>query len=106
MNVRHRKTEIGLLRAVGVRSGSIAALFLGKAALLGLAGGGIGFALGAWAARATGVATFELAPAVFRIDFPLLAWTLGLTPAMTMFAGAFAARAAVVMDPAEALREE
>lgn len=106
MNVRQRRAEIGLLRAVGVSSGSIAFLFMAKAALLGLAGAAFGFAAGSVAARLTGTATFELPAAAFTPDMTLLAWTLLITPAMTMLAGAVAAWAAVTMDPAEALREE
>lgn len=47
-NVRQRREEIGLLRAIGVRTGQIMMLFLGKAVLLGLAGGVLGAALGLW----------------------------------------------------------
>jgi len=106
MNVRQRKTEIGLLRAVGVGSARIAGLFMAKGALLGVAGGAIGFLAGTQAARITGAATFELAASAFSPDMALLLWTLLLTPAMTMLAGGFAAWKAVTLDPAEALREE
>ena len=45
-NVRERRVEIGLLRALGKSSASIASLFLGKAMLLGLVAGAVGCALG------------------------------------------------------------
>ncbi len=48
MNVRERVTEIGVLRAVGVKSSKIFTVFLSRAALAGIAGAGlglIGFAL-------------------------------------------------------------
>ena len=41
-NVRERRSEIGLLRALGKGSGKIASLFFGRAALLGLIGGCVG----------------------------------------------------------------
>ena len=39
LNVRERRAEIGLLRALGKRTSQIAALFLVKAVLIGLLGG-------------------------------------------------------------------
>ncbi|NQU23189.1 MAG: ABC transporter permease [Candidatus Nealsonbacteria bacterium] len=45
-NVRERRVEIGILRAIGKGSGSIATLFLGKAVLLGLLGATIGCVAG------------------------------------------------------------
>ena len=50
-NVRERRVEIGLLRALGKSSASIAGLFLGKAVLLGMVGGALGCALGYLMAR-------------------------------------------------------
>ena len=45
-NARDRRSEIGMLRAIGVREKQILALFLGKAALMGLVGGVAGIAVG------------------------------------------------------------
>jgi hypothetical protein len=47
LNVRERRSEIGLLRALGKRTGQIAALFMLKSILLGLVGGAL--AIGACA---------------------------------------------------------
>ncbi len=41
-NVRERSTEIGILRAIGLRSVQIFSIFLGKALLIGLLGAAIG----------------------------------------------------------------
>ncbi len=46
VNTRARRQEIGILRALGKGSGEVAALFLGKALLLGVVGAVCGFALG------------------------------------------------------------
>lgn len=46
MNVRERKQEIGILRALGYSAGKITALFLGKALLLGILGAVLGFIIG------------------------------------------------------------
>jgi len=106
LNVRQRREEIGLLRAVGVRSGSIAGLFLGKAALFGLLGAAIGFALGTGVALAHGSGIFKLAAKTLQPSWALLPWCLAVAPAMAMLASALPALVAVSMDPAEALRRE
>jgi putative ABC transport system permease protein len=49
--VAQRRAEIGLLKALGARSATIRALFLGEALLLSLAGGVLGIALGELASR-------------------------------------------------------
>ena len=53
-NARHRREEIGILRALGVRSSQIIVMFLAKAAALGLIGGLLGCAVGFWAGSQTG----------------------------------------------------
>jgi putative ABC transport system permease protein len=45
-NVRHRRFEIGVLRAIGLRSTQILTIFLGKALLVGLIGGAVGYIAG------------------------------------------------------------
>lgn len=45
-NVKNRRNEIGLLRALGKRANTIGAIFLGKAMLVGLIGGLLGAAIG------------------------------------------------------------
>ena len=42
-NVRQRKTEIGILSAMGLPARSILFLFIGKAVIVGLAGSLVGF---------------------------------------------------------------
>lgn len=46
VNARQRREEIGLLLALGLRTHQILTLFLGKAVLAGLIGGGLGVAAG------------------------------------------------------------
>ena len=45
-NVRDRRGEIGILRALGLRSRQILLIFLGKAVAIGLAGACLGYAAG------------------------------------------------------------
>jgi putative ABC transport system permease protein len=53
-NVRERREELAILRALGVPARSVLLLLLGKALLLGLLAGVLGFAAGALAATAYG----------------------------------------------------
>ncbi len=53
--IRERKREIGVLKALGARDRDILRIFVLEAAVLGLAGGIIGTALGNLAARVVGV---------------------------------------------------
>ena len=46
-NVRERRSEVGILRALGARTGAILRLFLTKALVMGCAGGVAGYAVGA-----------------------------------------------------------
>jgi ABC-type lipoprotein release transport system permease subunit len=46
MNVRYRREEIGILRALGLRTGQVLVVFLGKAAISGVIGGIAGVLLG------------------------------------------------------------
>lgn len=106
MNVRQRRGEIGLLRALGVGSGPIAWLFLGKGALIGLLGAALGFAIGTGVAQRMGPRLFDLPAMGGEPLWFCLWWSLAVAPAMTVLASSLPALLAVAMDPAEALREE
>ena len=100
-NVRERKSEIGILRAVGVKEWKIMKLFLLKALMIGLIGAlaghffglGIGSLLG-------GQLTFE----IFNINLLLLA--LVFAPILALLAAYVPATIAARQDPADVLREE
>ncbi len=109
-NVRRRRTEIGLLRAMGVRAGQIVSIFLARALLVGLMGAAIGYAVGfvvaaAW--DAGGVALGGKAVGVAALFDPiLLAATLVLAPLLSALASLVPAMMAAQQDPATVLREE
>ncbi len=105
-NVRERRGEIGILRALGVGSGRVALLFMGKAIVLGLVGGGIGFALGTGLALHFGPQVFPLTANKIAPLFPLLPWSLAGAPVVCAVAAYLPAMLAVMQDPAVALREE
>jgi len=105
-NVRERRAEIGILRAMGVSSAKVAALFLGKAILLGVAGAALGFPLGTWVALHFGPSVFPVTSAKFEPLLPLLWQALIGAPLLCAIASYLPAMVAVTQDPAAVLREE
>ena len=100
VSVTERTAEVGLLRAVGAGRGQIAGVFLAEAALLSLAGGVIGLAVGlagVWAL----VAMYPALPA--RPPLWAIASALGLAVAMGVLFGIMPARRAARLDPVTAL---
>jgi putative ABC transport system permease protein len=106
LNVRQRETEIGIMRAIGCRAGAIAALFLGKAVLMGLLGAILGFAIGSALAAAFGPDIFKLTAKNIKADYALLAWSLVAAPVFAAVASFIPAMHAVARDPADVLRKE
>jgi len=103
-SVRERRAEIGILRAIGVRSWQVAALFLTKAAVSGFLGVAIGYpvgrALGLHWSRETLVTQLRLGP--LPLGLALLLGGIGLA----IFAAVIPALIAARQHPAIMLREE
>ncbi|HYV26339.1 MAG TPA: FtsX-like permease family protein, partial [Candidatus Eisenbacteria bacterium] len=106
MNVRERKTEIGVLRALGQGSGKIAALFLGKAVCLGLIGAALGYFIGSALALKFGPDIFKVTAKAIQAEPKLLLWSLLAAPAFAAVSSFVPAMLAVTQDPAATLREE
>ena len=106
INVRERRAEIGLLRALGFGSPSVALLFLGRSIAVGALGGALGFVLGARLALWLGPAVFPAAARNMHADSGLLLWSLLLAPLFAAAASLIPTALAVTQDPAVALREE
>ena len=105
-NVRERRAEIGILRAIGFRSSQILLLFLGKAFLFGILGTLLGFVVGALAGASLGEMTAgweSLQNPEVPIHFVL---ALGLAVALSVFASWIPALSAARQDPALVLQEE
>lgn len=104
-NVRERKVEIGILRAIGIGEPTILALFLCKSVVIGLAGAVLGFFVGnmvaAWWA---GVDIFS-AHFISLLDFRLLLVALLIAPALCALAAWLPAVRAIRRDPARILCE-
>ncbi len=104
-NVRERRPEIGVLRALGKSAWNIAALFLGKAVLLGLIGGLLGCALGYLLAPLIGRTMLDLTADLFRVRPVWIVSTVLGAPLITVLASYLPARTAVAQDPAIVLMD-
>ena len=108
-NVRERRTEIGILRALGLSTGKIMTLFLGKALIMGVLAAGLGYLLGFLAACRI---DHQNADDGLRLALPILfSWqlllaVLLLTPALTTLASWVPAVFAASQDPAPILAQE
>ena len=100
-SVFERRSEIGLMKAIGAGKPAIAALFVTEAGVLACIGGLVGFILGALMARAIGQAVFGSQIAVQPVTFPIV---LGLALAVTLGGSAVSIRRAVQQDAAIVLR--
>lgn len=105
VNVRQRSPEIGMLRAIGLRSAQILLIFLSKAILIGLLGAGMGYALGLLSGVLWG--DLPVAPATLRQLFvpTQLALSLVLAPLLAALASWMPAMLAARQDPALVLQE-
>ena len=106
MNVRERRQEVGILRALGFGSGKIASLFLCKAVIIGLIGAGLGFALGTALALRFGPGIFKVTAATMVPAYGLLWWSVAIAPLLAAIASFLPTVVAVTQDPAVTLMEE
>ncbi|MEE3367945.1 MAG: FtsX-like permease family protein [Planctomycetota bacterium] len=104
LNVRERRTEIGVLRALGKSGLNVAALFLGKSALMGILGGIAGCVTGYELAAAVG-RQMSIAGQLFEPNLPLLAITIVGAPLIASMAAYLPMLSALKQDPAIALME-
>ncbi len=98
-----RRVEVGLMRALGAGSLSVAALFFAEALLLALIGGIVGFAGGSLLAHQIGRQIFNSQISVEPVLFPII---LAIAILLTFAGSAGAIRRAVKFDPVFALRGE
>jgi putative ABC transport system permease protein len=98
-----RRTEVGLMKALGAGQFALSAIFVSEATLLACGGGLVGFAAGGWLARELGRTIFGSAITVEPVLLPVI---LGIAIAVTFVGSAAAIRRAVKYDPVRALRGE
>lgn len=100
VTVVQRRGQIGILRAMGVRSSVVLQVFLWQGLLLGLGGAVIGTFLGALVGKGLeAVVPFEIG-----VDLPTAATATAISLATGLLAAAWPARTAARMDPAAAIR--
>lgn len=105
-NVNERRPEVGILRAIGLRSRQILFVFMAKAFMMGLfgalAGCIIGFTVGLISSEISGLS--QAAPELFRPG--MLVIIMITAPLLSSFASWVPALIASRQDPAVILREE
>jgi len=90
VNVRYRREEIGILRALGLRTRQVLVVFLGKAVLTGIAGGLLGIGAGILIGGLIGPVldqagqTFDLGLTGSIVGSPGFLLTLAITPLLAV----------------------
>ena len=101
--VIERRSEIGLMKAIGAGSGTIGFLLAAEQLLLAFVGGGVGYAIGIILARMLGQRIFGVAPEPSVLVFIVV---IGLAGAVTLLGSAIPLRRASRYEPAPILRGE
>ncbi len=101
--VLERRSEIGLMKALGASNHSVGAFFIAEQMLLALIGGVAGYALGLGLAHVLGLGIFGIAPTVRLILFPIV---LVIAGAVAMLGSLVPLERASRVDPAPVLRGE
>jgi putative ABC transport system permease protein len=96
-----RRSEVGLMKALGASKLAVASVFFAEATLLALIGGLAGFAAGGLLARQIGRSIFDSQIGIQPVLLPVVL----VVAVLVTFAGSAAAiRRAVQLDPVFALR--
>ena len=114
VSVVRRRSEIGILRALGVSSRGVLAIFLGEAAAMGVVGSALGIGLGRLMASgmvgtisSTVNAIFVTStPGTITISWVSVAAAIGTGTSVAIVAALLPAREAARVAPAEAMRRE
>ncbi len=98
-----RRSEVGLMKALGAGRLAVASVFFAEATLLALLGGCLGFTAGGLLARQIGRSIFDSQITIAPVLFPVI---LVIAVIVTFAGSAAAIRKAVELDPVFALRGE
>jgi putative ABC transport system permease protein len=102
-SVIERRTEIGLMKALGAGSGTVGFLLAAEQLLLAFVGGGVGYAIGIVLARLVGEKIFGASPEPSLIVFLVV---IVLATGVTILGSAIPLRRASQYEPAPILRGE
>jgi putative ABC transport system permease protein len=105
-NVMARKREIGLLKAMGNSSFTIAFMILFKAFMLGLIGGIIGFFIGTWIAEYFGKEIFRFTALSIKPVWLIFYYTIAIFPLLWMLSSWIPALLASRLDAAKILSDD
>ena len=106
-NVRARREEIGILRAIGVHSRKVMLIFVSRQILFGVLGGALGFVAGVLAA-----VYFSATHEQMRITDMNMPWaglflmSVGGAAVLAVIAGWIPTMVAALQDPADVLRND
>ena len=98
-----RRSEVGLMKALGAGRLAVASVFFAEAALMALIGGAIGFGAGSALAHQIGHSIFNSQIEISPVLLPVI---LAIAVIVTFAGSAMAIRRAVSLDPVFALRGE
>jgi putative ABC transport system permease protein len=101
--VLERRSEIGLMKALGASHRAVGSFFLAEQLLLALIGGIAGYAIGLGLAHVLGIEIFGIAPAIRLILFPIV---LALAAVVALLGSLVPLGHAARVDPAPVLRGE
>ena len=101
--VLERRSEIGLMKALGASRRAVSSFFVAEQLFLALVGGVLGYALGIVLARALGIGIFGVAPALRWILLPIV---LVLAAVVALLGSLLPLGRASRVDPAPVLRGE
>ncbi len=112
--VLERTREIGIMKAVGARSGDVRGMFMAEAGMIGLLGGAVGLAIAAIVSVAGNAIVNSIAAnqgipldlSVFNLTWWLVLGALALATLFSALSGFFPALRASRLDPVAALRYE
>jgi putative ABC transport system permease protein len=101
--VLERRSEIGLMKALGASRRAVTSFFVAEQLFLALVGGVLGYALGIVLARALGIGIFGVAPELRWILLPIV---LVLAAVVALLGSLLPLGRAARVDPAPVLRGE
>ena len=100
INTKEREQEIGILHAIGHRSGQIIGIFLGKSLIIGIVSAILGYLVGSFLAVKFGSAIFKITASSIKPMYSLFVWSIIVAPSFSALSSFIPAIIAAMKDPA------